>query len=126
MTDAQKHILIVEDEKPMAHALSMKLDGEGFATVTASNGEEALEALQENTVNLILLDVVMPGLNGFDFLKELKENPEQKNIPVIIISNLSQTEDEQKAKELGAVKYFVKSDTPIATIVDEVKAHLSA
>ncbi len=103
----------------MLRALELKLKGAGFDTKTALNGEEALAILSKETVDLILLDLIMPKKDGFAVLAELKE----KGIttPVIISSNLSQEDDRQRTKTLGAVDYFVKSDTPIAQVVVRVQ-----
>lgn len=119
MADAQKRVLIVEDERPLAHALELKLQHEGFATVVAVNGEECLRAIDEQVFDVVLLDLVMPVLDGFQVLEKLQEKP---NKPVVfVLSNLSQAEDEDRVRKLGAKKYFIKSDTPLETIVNEVK-----
>lgn len=118
MTDAKK-VLIVEDEKPLAHALELKLQHEGFATTVATNGEECLKLLNEQTFDVVLLDLMMPVLDGFQVLEELQKKPQQP--AVFVLSNLSQTEDEQRVLKLGAKKYFIKSDTPLGIIVEEVK-----
>lgn len=122
MADGKK-VLIVDDEKPLAHALQLKLNSEGFQTSTAGNGVEAVELLTKEHFDLVLLDLVMPQKDGFAVLEELKA----KNVttPVIVTSNLSQTEDFEKAKKLGAKGYFIKSDTPLAEIVAKVKAMLT-
>ncbi|MFH1192136.1 MAG: response regulator [bacterium] len=114
----KKKILIIEDEKPMARALELKLARAGFEATSASNGEDGLAILEKETFALILLDLVMPKMDGFSVLGALK----QKNIqtPVIILSNLSQEDDEKRTKELGAKDFFIKSNTPIAEIVERV------
>ncbi|MDH4330629.1 MAG: response regulator [Candidatus Moranbacteria bacterium] len=119
MADQKKKILIVEDERPIAGALEMKLNSSGFETIAASNGEDALKALDDGSFDLILLDLVMPRMNGFDFLKKKKEL--NKETPVIILSNLSQQEDMEKAMELGVSDYFVKSNMAISDIVEHIK-----
>ncbi len=119
MADAQKRVLIVEDERPLSHALDLKLRHEGFVTVVASNGEECLKALEEQEFDVVLLDLVMPVLDGFHVLEQLQTKPKK---PVIfVLSNLSQAEDEDRVLKLGAKKYFIKSDTPLEVIVNEVK-----
>ena len=115
----QKRILIAEDEKPMANALSLKLRSVGFETSLAYDGESALAALKEGQFDLILLDLVMPKKDGFFVLTELKKL--KITTPVIVSSNLSQEEDIKRARELGARDYFIKSDTTLAQIVDKVK-----
>lgn len=122
MTEKSKKILIVEDEKPIAKALELKLKHEGFDAKCAFNGEMALKVLEEEKFDLILSDLVMPTIDGFGFLQRLKD---QKNhTPVIILSNLNQQEDQKKAMELGAKDFFVKSNTPLSVIVTHVRDFL--
>jgi len=117
-----KKILIVEDEKPLSHALDLKLQHEGFATTIAHNGEECLQHIENDTYDAILLDLMMPIVDGFKVLEELNK---KTNKPVVfVLSNLSQREDESRALSLGAQKYFVKADTPLAVIVEEIKKAL--
>ena len=110
-----KKILIIEDEKPLARALELKLSHAGFKSEVVFNGEDGIKLLNKKSFALILLDLIMPKMDGFSVLEALK----QKDIktPVIILSNLSQPEDEKRAKALGAKEFFIKSDTQIATIV---------
>ena len=117
-----KHILIVEDEHPLAHALELKFRHEGFDTAIASDGDEALAEAIKGGYDIILLDLIMPRMDGFTFLQEMKAKGVRT--PVIILSNLGQDEDKSRAKELGAVGYFVKSNTPIMEIVKQVQTVL--
>ncbi|PIQ76427.1 hypothetical protein COU78_06265 [Candidatus Peregrinibacteria bacterium CG10_big_fil_rev_8_21_14_0_10_49_24] len=119
---AGNKILIVEDERPLAHALELKFGHEGFVTTTCINGLEALEVAKKNKFDMILLDLIMPQMDGFTFMEEL--DVKKKKIKVIILSNLGQEEDRIRAQELGAVGYFVKSNTPITQIIKTVKAAL--
>lgn len=102
----------------MTKALNLKLSHAGFEVAVAWNGDEGIKLLQKNTYALILLDVVMPKIDGFAVLEALKE----MNIttPVIVLSNLSQEDDMEHAKALGAKEFFIKSNTPITTIVERV------
>ena len=120
---SKKAVLIVEDEPPLAHALNMKLKREGFETHTATNGTDALEMMKRYHYNIVLLDLIMPIMNGFSVLSELKQRG--STTPVIVLSNLGQEEDCQKAKSLGAIDYFVKSNTPIGEIIRRVKETVS-
>lgn len=115
-----KNILIVEDEKPLSHALEMKLKAQGFGTKVVTNGHDALDELGKSTYDMVLLDLIMPILDGFGVLEEMKNK--KLKVPVIVLSNLGQDEDRAKTKALGAVDYFVKSNTPIADILTRVKA----
>lgn len=117
-----KKILIVEDERPIARALQLKLKNSGFEPESVFNGEGALALMQEKAFDLVLLDLMMPKVGGFAVLEELRKRGD--TTPVIIISNLNQPEDIKKAKEIGAVDFFIKSDTPLANIVDNVKKNL--
>lgn len=117
-----KQILIVEDEKPLSHALEMKLGHQGYGTRVVTNGTEALAALEKERYDMILLDLIMPIMDGFAVLTELKAR--KNKTPVIVLSNLGQNEDQAKSKELGAIDYFVKSNTPIADIVARIKTAL--
>lgn len=117
-----KKILIVEDEKPLARVMGLKLNSAGYATTTVFSGEEALAILAKEGFDLIILDLVMSKVDGFGVL--LKLNEKGIKTPVIVASNLSQREDMEKAKKLGAVDYFVKSDITLVEIVNKVKRHL--
>lgn len=112
-----KTILIVEDERPLAHALELKFTHEGYTVQIATDGQEALKAANEKDFDAILLDLIMPNLDGFAFLEQM-----EKKTPVIILSNLGQDEDKDRAKDLGAVDYFVKSNTPITKIIERVQS----
>ena len=117
-----KKILIVEDEKPIARALELKLTGAGYKIGYAGNGEEALAYLEHGKPDLILLDLIMPKMDGFSTLETLKKNG--STIPVVVLTNLGQGEDITRAKDLGAKDFFIKSNTPIADIVEKVKTFL--
>lgn len=117
-----KNILIVDDEKPLARVMSIKLNSAGYQTSTVFSGEEALATLSKEHFDLILLDLMMTKKDGFYVLLEL--NKVGIKTPVIIASNLAQKEDIEKAKQLGAIDYFVKSDLTLVEIVDKVKQHL--
>ncbi|MDA1209230.1 MAG: response regulator [bacterium] len=115
-----KRILIVEDERPLAHALELKFQHDGFDTVTCTNGLDALAEAKSGKFACILLDLIMPQMDGFTFLEEMKSKKIKGH--VVILSNLGQDEDRERAKELGAVEYFVKSNTPITEIIKKVKS----
>src|SRR6185369_2365140 len=115
MSKKQKKVLIVEDEKPMAHALELKLTKVGYLPVVCHDGESALKILQQEKFDLILLDLMMPKLDGFGVMEQLKS--QNSKISIIVTSNLGQEEDSRRAKELGALEYIIKSDTPIGEIV---------
>ena len=119
-----KKILVVDDEKPLAKALNLKLTHEGFEAKVAFDGEEALTLLEKENFDLIILDIMMPKVDGFGVMAELKKRGIAT--PVIVSSNLSQGEDVEKLKKAGAVDYYVKSDVPIASVVERVKKVLDS
>jgi len=116
---ASKHVLIVEDERPLAHALELKLRHEGLDVTVAGNGQEGLDLIKSGKFDVVLLDMMMPVMDGFQVLEEIKD---MSNRPTVFVtSNLSQREDESRVLGAGAAKYFIKSDTPLSVIVEEVK-----
>lgn len=114
--------MVAEDEKAMLHALEIKLTKAGFFVDTVNNGKEVLEKLKSEKYDLLLLDVMMPFVNGFEVLEELQKM--KNSVPVIITSNLGQEEDEARARKLGAKDYLVKSNTPISKVLEKVQAIL--
>jgi len=116
----EKTILIVEDDKFLLNIYKLKFGAAGFNVSVASDGAAAIEFVTQKIPNVILLDLLMPKKDGFQVLKELKENPNWKSIPVIVASNLGQTEDLNKAMALGATNYFIKSNVRIDEVVDTV------
>lgn len=119
VTAPQSRILIVEDEIPMAKALEIKLKKSGYDAISVTNGNEALVELEKHTYDLILLDIMMPIMDGWSFLEERQRRGIQAK--VIVTSNLSQEEDIAKAKELGVHTFLVKSNERLESIVNEVK-----
>lgn len=122
MPKAEKKVLVIEDEKAIAHALELKLNRAGFEAKVVFNGEDGLNSLKKEKFDLVILDLIMPKMDGFSVLQRLKE--ENAKIPVIVISNLGQEEDLKRAKELGAREYFIKANTPIADIVEHIQQEL--
>ena len=117
-------VLAVEDDVFIASVHQKKLAKEGFEVVLAVNGKEAIEFVQKRKPDIILLDLIMPIKDGFETLKELKADPNSKDIKVIILSNLSQEEDRQRVLEMGAVDYVVKADVSFREIIEVIKKHL--
>jgi DNA-binding response OmpR family regulator len=114
-----KKVLLVEDEVPLANVLSLELKNDGFEVQHAENGKDAISLAKKTQFDLILLDVVMPVMDGFETLEAMLE--EGIHVPTIILSNISQEEEKAKAKKLGAIGYIVKSDTSLAEIIDQVR-----
>jgi DNA-binding response OmpR family regulator len=119
--DPKIKILIADDNKAIAMALDLKLQNEGFEVKTVFNGNEALDLLEKEKFDLLILDLIMPQLNGFGVLKGIKEKGIKT--PVIVSSDLSQPEDINKVKELGAVDFFVKSDMSVVEMVEKIKEY---
>ncbi len=122
MGSAGKLLLIVEDERPLSHALEMKLKNQGYTTKVVTNGQDAIKELKSAKYDLMLMDLIMPMMDGFAVLEEMKNA--KIAVPVIVLSNLGQDEDRAKTKALGAIDYFVKSNTPITDIVNRVQSSL--
>jgi DNA-binding response OmpR family regulator len=116
----KKRILIVEDERPLAHALELKMTHEGYDVCVKLTGAEGLQEALAGKYHLMLLDLIMPEMDGFAVLEALRQKGNK--MPVIVLSNLGQDEDKQKALALGATDYFVKANTPILEIVTKVKS----
>ena len=119
-----KKILLVEDDETLSDSYIQRFTAEGLEVKRVPNGEEALSAALSFKPDLILLDIMMPKVDGFNVLDILRNTPETVNIHVIVLSALSQQEDIDKAKALGADDYLVKSQVVLADIVDRVKQQL--
>lgn len=117
----QKTILLVEDEPLLGKLLRQRLEKEGFGVLYARDGNEAIEALKNQKPDLILLDVILPKMSGFEIMERIKNDPALNKAPIIVISNLGQEADVSRGEELGAVGYFVKANVSIGELVDEVK-----
>jgi CheY-like chemotaxis protein len=124
-TNTQKTILLVEDDDNLAGVYEMRLQSEGFRTVRVANGEDALQAALQAKPDLILLDVMMPEVSGFDVLDILRNTPETADAKVIMLTALSQDADRERAESLGVSDYLVKSQVVIADVVDKIKQHLA-
>lgn len=119
MANVVKQVLIVEDEKPLAHALELKLTHEGVAVTVASNGKEALDKLTAEKFDVMLLDMMMPVMDGFQVMEQVAKLSHKPKI--FALSNLSLHDDRQRVIDMGAQKYFIKAETPLSQIVQEIK-----
>ena len=120
----QKKILLVEDDDNLADVYTTRLEAENFAVRRVPNGEDALAAAIDYGPDLILLDVMMPKVSGFDVLDILRNTPETAKTRIIMLTALSQDSDRQKAQSLGVDDYLVKSQVVIADVVAKIKYHL--
>lgn len=125
MSDAsQKTILLVEDDDRLANVYETRLQAEGFKTKRVANGEDALAMALQVRPDLILLDVMMPKVSGFDVLDILRNTPETTNVKIIMLTALSQDSDRERAKSLGVDDYLIKSQVVIADVVAKINEHL--
>jgi len=118
-------ILIVEDDDALAGVYQMRLQAEGFDVKRVANGEDALSAALAYSPDLVLLDIMMPKVSGFDVLDILRNTPETAKLKIIMLTALSQDSDKQRAQSLGVDDYLVKSQVVISDVVDRIKQHLS-
>lgn len=121
-----QRILVVEDDRFLRKAAEAALRRQGFTVLVASDGEEGLRVARSELPDLVLLDLIMPGLQGFEVLKLLKAEATTSAIPVIILSNLGQDSDVKKAMEAGAVDYLVKANLALDMLVARVKTLFEA
>lgn len=119
-----KTILFIEDESALQKTFGEILKQEGYKMISALDGEIGLRLAKEKKPNLILLDLILPKVNGFDVLKKLKEDKESKDIPVIVLTNLESIRDVDKAIEMGATTYLVKANYSLEEVVKKIKKTL--
>jgi DNA-binding response OmpR family regulator len=120
----KKIILIIEDEAPLRKALYDKLEFEGFSALEAKDGEEGLKVALENHPDLILLDIIMPKMDGFILLDKLRQDPWGKDAPVIILTNLNDSNYVLKSFRNDVYEYVVKTDIKIDNLVSKIKEKL--
>ena len=118
-------ILLIEDEEMLANMYEVKFNNEGFDIVKALDGAEGLEKSKTINPDFILLDIIMPKMDGFSVLTALKEDPKTKDIPVLLLTNLGQDEDITRGNELGAVGYLVKANITPSEVVEAVKKQIA-
>ena len=123
MAKAKHTILVVEDDPLLLDLYRLKLRAEGFAVVTSTNGREGVEAALVSKPELILLDILMPEVDGYAALKKLKSDERTKKIPVIIFSNLSQSWEIEKGLKLGADDFVIKTSLTPAQLAEKVKEY---
>src|SRR3990167_3451635 len=121
----QPKVLVVDDDQALLEMYTMRLKEEAFEVIVARNGEEALARAVDSKPDVILLDVMMPKVNGFDVLDILKSTPETKKIPVLILTVLIQDADRERGLKAGAEDYLVKSETMPGQVIEKVKQVIS-
>jgi DNA-binding response OmpR family regulator len=120
----KKRILIIEDDSSLQKVVQEFLESEGFDTVGAEDGIEGIKLANSKKPDLILLDIILPKKDGYEVLKELKENQETKNIPIILLTNLGSPADVEKAIKLGATTYLTKSDYKLEEVAEKIRETL--
>lgn len=123
MSEAKK-IIVAEDDQFLSNAYRVKLTKEGFDVKMVADGQELIDLLKTFKPNLIILDLLMPKKDGFETLKEIKADPNLADIPIIIASNLGQTNDIDLGLKLGAQDYIVKSDLSLEDLVKKIKEYV--
>lgn len=118
-------ILLVEDDKMLADMYITKFSKEGLQVMRAEDGAKGLEMAKKEKPDLILLDIIMPKLDGFAVLKEIKQSNDMPNTHILLLTNLGQSEDVEKGRQLGADDYFIKANHTPAEIVEKVKYMLT-
>ena len=116
-----KKILVIEDDKFLRELISQKLLQEGYEVAEAVDGEKGLQALEKEKPDLVLLDLILPGIDGFEVLAKMKGNSETANIPIVILSNLGQKDDIEKGLKMGAVDYLIKAHFTPAEIIEKIR-----
>ena len=121
-----KKILLIEDDQILAKLYKTKFQKEGLEIELAYDGQEGLDKLKSFNPDLIILDLIMPKIDGFAFLEKLKTDPElkEKKVPILVLSNLGQESDIKRAQELGAKDFFIKADISLSQMVEKVRKYL--
>lgn len=119
-----KKVLLVEDDNMIIDMYTLKFTQEGYEVIQAENGKDGLDFARKHMPDIVLLDIILPQMDGFSVLKALKADPKTKGIPVVLLTNLGQDGDVKKGLELGAVDYLIKANFTPSQVVDKVKAVL--
>ncbi len=126
MTNDSKKILIVEDDKFLRELIARKLVKMGYNILQAVDGEKGLESIKENKPDVVLLDLILPGIDGFEVLSLMGKDEEVAQIPVLVLSNLGQKEDVERALNLGAKDYLIKAHFTPEEIIEKIDQAISA
>lgn len=125
MSEEKKQILLVEDDEFLMELYAVKLSMEGFDVLSANDGRKGLRLAKEKIPDLILLDIILPQMDGLEVLKTLKKDPATKKIPVILLTNLSHKEEVQKGFAAGAKDYLIKAHFMPSEVVEKIKKLLA-
>jgi DNA-binding response OmpR family regulator len=119
-----KKVLIVEDDVFLSNIYNKKFSNEGFEVFTASDGKKAVIIIKQKKPDIILLDIMIPQMDGFEVLEEIKQDPEVKDIPVILLTNINEQDGIKKGYDLGAKDYIIKTFFTPSEVVGKVKKFL--
>ena len=119
-------ILVIEDDLFLVKAYEVKLTRAGFTVSIVTDGAAGFKALDSFKPDLVLLDLVMPGTDGFEFLRLVQEHPEYQRIPILVATNLGQESDMARVKDMGVVDYIVKSDMSLDQLIEKIKKVLKS
>ncbi len=119
-----KIVFVIEDDAFLVKAYQIKLAKEGAQVWIATDGKEALDYLSKDPPAVVMLDLMLPSMSGFDILEAIRANSKWKKVPVLILTNLGQPQDVAKGKELGAADYIIKANTKINDIIEKVKQYI--
>lgn len=122
LKNSKKSVLLVEDDEFLSELYATKLTLEGFEVIAATDGKKGLKLALEKKPDLILLDIILPKLDGFEVLKAIKADPAGKAVPVILLTNLSQRDEVNRGLELGAVDYLIKAHFMPSEVVKKIKS----
>ncbi len=125
MGTIKKKILVVEDDQMISSMYKTKFEADGFEVIIASNGVEGYEFAKKHKPDIIMMDIILPQLDGFSSLEKIKKDPEIKEIPVIMLTNLGTEEDKKKGEKLGAIGYLVKARLTPAQVSVKIKDQLN-
>lgn len=117
----KKTIFLIEDDLFLVKAYRIKLQQENFEIWEANDGKEAMKFLEKDPPDLVLLDLMLPGVSGFDILAAIRKNDKWKNVKVIILSNLGQPMDIERGKQFGVIDYIIKANVKINDVIDKIK-----
>lgn len=117
--------LVVEDNAGLLRAISMKMKALGLRCLTATNGEEALSKLSENP-DVVWLDIYLPGISGYEFLKKIRESKENRNLPVVVVTNTAGEELRKELEKLGILDFFIKAESRLDDIINRVLGYFEA
>lgn len=125
MSKSQKTIVLAEDDPQLRELYCLILENEGFSVISAQDGEEAIAATIAHRPDMVILDIMMPKMDGLTALKNLKENEEVKHIPIIILSALQNVRHQNTARDLGATDYLIKAKMDYESLIRKIKGFLN-